>query len=220
MAANESSDTLLRHISKLHADEEVSGLDISSKTPIESPVISATREMGAGASNSADRFSSAVHETPMADEETCEVAHQTIDLELRNEEWSPSAPFRDQSAWWLDYNFDPNSLDMSLLDPVSLPDHFHREPAGQTIFDEVPSDRSLPGNDIQKLWFTYFDHSRILDASHENVGQRSRLMASTVDSYPLDEDFRTRVGRRLTPHLNVDPLPSTGLLVSPKLYPF
>jgi hypothetical protein len=58
-------------------------------------------------------------------------------------------PILDQ-PWWLDYDFDPNSLDMSLFDPMISNELFSQNSA---VFDDSqlpPVDSTLPGEEYEK----------------------------------------------------------------------
>ena len=128
--------------------------------------------------------------------------------ELGNDEWAQPATSPDQS-WWFDYNFDPNSLDMSLFEPMAFSEPF----SSHTLSEDsllAPFDRTLPGLDTQKAWFTYIDRYR---SPGTHIPHLSTIVNNN-EGYELDEDYRLRACQILKNDLHVDPLPSTGLLVS------
>lgn len=137
------------------------------------------------------------------DENANRSTEEAIDPSLGNIDWTPHPTFPDQS-WWFDFDFDTNSLDMSLFD--AFPFQADLQDACQ---DLPPDQTTLPRREIQRAWFTHIDDTRSSETPH--TGER---FANDNNTYELDDDFRMRACQRLRNPLNVDPLPSTGLLVS------
>ena len=126
--------------------------------------------------------------------------------ELGVVDWAPLITAPDLS-WFCDFEFEPNSLALTLLEPFPLP--YDQQDRSQLS----PPDPSLPGSEIEKGWFTYINANLTSDPLQNNSSSPLTLGEGS-DHYLLDEDFRMRACQRLSTNLNVDPLPSTGLLVS------
>lgn len=209
------SDTLLRHLKKLHdaVDTERPYSDASMEIFAESAIES----RGSKATEPAIEPSLLVNGSNMTSEEDIYqiIDDMTIQDAADTNDISPqpildlSKPTLDQS-WWLDYEFDPNSLDMSLFEPMAFPELFSQHNSAFEDSQLLSREMTLPGQEIEKAWFTHVNDSRNSDI----VGQQSSTPVKNGGSYELDEEFRLRACQRLKKRLDVDPLPSTGLLVS------
>jgi hypothetical protein len=130
---------------------------------------------------------------------------------LDNVDWTESMTFPEQS-WWFDYDFDANSPDLTLFEPMAFSEPFSLP--SQDTSQLLPHDPILPGPEIQRAWFTYIDDSNSSGTRQGRVAQQPSTLANGSNTYELDEEFRTRACEKLVAKLKVDPLPSTGLLVS------
>jgi hypothetical protein len=125
---------------------------------------------------------------------------EAIDPSLSYIDRTLQVTFPDQS-WWFDFDFDANALDMSLFDASP----FQADPQE----DLSPYQTTLPRREIQRAWFTHIDDTGSSEPPHG-----SERFTNDNNTYELDDEFRMRASQRLRNPLEVDPLPSTGLLVS------
>ncbi|KAE9372561.1 hypothetical protein N431DRAFT_558369 [Stipitochalara longipes BDJ] len=198
-------DTLLRHLKKLHNTDGNQFLDLNSplETSTES-LLSESREI-VGLNRSID-LSHPNIECPLSlNDNANRTIEEAINPSLNYIDWNPHVTCPDQS-WWFDFNFDANALDMSLFDAFP----FQADPQ-----EDLPTDQTtLPRREIQRAWFTHIDGARNSEPPHS-----SERFTNENATYELDDEFRMRACQRLRNPLNVDPLPSTGLLnLTVKMY--
>lgn len=209
---DDCSDTLLRHLEKIHdaGDAELpapdldASMEINAETPIES--------RGAGTNEAVIEPSLLVGGSNIT---SADSNYQTIGDEMAIQNSAAPKDTWPQSileqSWWLDYGFDPGSLNMSSFELMAFLELFSRNNAAFYDSQLPPYDRTLPGLEIQKAWFSYINDVR----SSGTVGQQQpSTAAKTSGPYELDEDFRLRAYERLKSRPDIATLPSTGLLVS------
>jgi hypothetical protein len=193
----------MRHLKKLHnAPDAEYELEVSAENPAES--LDSVVQEGDGL----DGSQPIVLDTPIFQALGNKYVHEGLVGELGVVDWTPSTTFPDHS-WWFDYDFDPSALDMSLFEPMAFPEPFTPHVSSDEMLHLPPADRTLPGSEIQKACFTYVDHHRDPDTLQAYPSTRT-----DNENYELDEEFRMRASQKLKNQLTVDPLPSTGLLVS------
>jgi hypothetical protein len=168
------------------------------ETSTESPVLE-SREI-VGLNRSIDLSHPNIEYPLPLNENANRTTEEAIDPSLSYIDSTPHGTFPDQS-WWFDFDFDANALDMSLFDAFP----FQADPQ-----EDLPPDQpTVPRREIQRAWFTHIDDTRSSEPPHS-----SERFTNDNDTYELDDEFRMRACQRLRNSLNVDPLPSTGLLVS------
>ena len=212
VAKASSSDTLLRHLKKVHNAIDAPDLEASLGMAAENP--DELREIG-GLGPAVDPIFLVSGGNVTIEDGDYQVIDDSAIQNPGNTDEDCVPSLLDQS-WWLDYDFDPNSLDVSLFEPMTLAEPFRQLNVPFNDCQLLPHDRTLPGKDIHKAWFTYIPDSRSSDTLQGSAALQSSTPADNNGAYELDENFRIRACEKLTTCLNVDPLPSTGLLVSLK----